>query len=189
MPAKYFNLILLLATGVLVYQVLLPMYTGEGSLYQPEKGYVALKASIASKEAALEQAKNIITQSKSIDKKFRDIDPEKVKMMAIMVPEYIDEVKLRSEITSILVKNNFSAEKLGFTNTGASTLFPGVYAYTITISVEDTSYENLKKFLALLERSMRILSVKSVAVTPAPKVGDMYKFDINIETYSINSSK
>jgi hypothetical protein len=70
---------------------------------------------------------------------------------------------------------------------GSSPVVLGADAYTVTVSLEDSSYERLKAFLNVLERSKRIFAVKSVSVQPGAKVGDVYKFDISTETYYINN--
>lgn len=185
MSPKYFIILLILLAVVLVHQVFMPLYSGNGStLYQPAKGYVQLKQERASYTSSLSEADKVIAQANELKKKYEGVDKANVELLKAMVPDSINEVKLHSEIASILTASGFSSEKLSITKKGAS-LIPGIGVYLVSISLEDSSYERLKTILNTLERSRRILSIKSISVTPAAKVGEIYKFELGIETFYI----
>jgi hypothetical protein len=183
MSSKYYILFLVLLVGVLVYQVLIPLYNGVGSsLYQPPRGYVQLKQDKANYTASLQEADNIVKQANELKKKYEAVDPANVDLLKSMVPDDINEVKLHSEIASLLTGAGFSSEKLSVTKKGAS-LMPNVGVFLVSITLEDTSYERLKTMLNILERSRRIFAIKTISVTPATKLGEIYKFELGIETY------
>ncbi|MDQ5962593.1 MAG: hypothetical protein QG653_400 [Patescibacteria group bacterium] len=187
MQTKYFIIFLLLANGVLVHQVLLPIYSGVGSaIYSsPGKGVAQLKEDIKSYEASISKADEIISEAGKLKQKYQAVTQEDIELMKAMVPEDINEVKLHSEMASILRQNGFSSEKLGVSKKTSASSVPGVQAYLVSFPLEDTSYERLKAFLNVIERSRRIVAIKSIDVTPAGEVGGSYKFDIGAETYYI----
>ena len=187
MQTKYFIFFLLLANGVLIYQVLLPIYSGVGSVIYPSPGKSVeqLRQDIKNYEASIAKAQEIISEAGKLKQKYQTVTKEDIELMKAMVPEEINEVKLHSEMAAILRQNGFSSEKLGVSKKTSSVSIPGVQAYSVNFVLEDTSYERLKAFLSVIERSRRILAIKSIDVTPSGEVGGSYKFDVNTETYYI----
>lgn len=187
MQAKYFIILLLLANGVLVHQVLIPMYSGKGStLYSsPGESVADLKATLTSYEESLLKADGIISEARKLKEKYQAVTQADIEKLKAMVPDEINEVKLHSEMTAFLRGEGFSSEKMSLGKKSGAVSIPGVSAYTVVFPLEDTSYERLKAFLSVIEYSRRILAIKSIAVSPAEKVGDNYKFEVNVDTYYV----
>lgn len=183
-PKTYYIVFLVLLSAVLGYEVLMPLYTGEGSsFYSPDRGYKDLKQDLVNYDASLAKAQEIVGQADKLKQKYQTIKPEDLETLKVMVPDDIDEVKLRSEFSSILTDAGYSTNDLSVTKRGDSPTVLGAGSFLISFTLNDSSYENLKKMIYTLERSKRIFAIKSLSVVPGDKVGDMTKFTVTIETY------
>lgn len=181
---SYYIIFLFLLSGVLGYEVLMPLYNGEGSsLYTPGRGYTVLKQNIVNYDASLAQATGIVKKADDFKQKYANIKIEDVETLKIMVPDDIDEVKLRSEFSSILSNAGYPSNEISVSKKGDSQAIPGAGVYLISFAIEDSSYEKLKEMIYTLERSKRIFAIKSISVQHAEKVGELSKFTISLETY------
>ena len=129
MKPIYIIFLFIALTVGLIYQVFLPLYTGEASfLYTPSSGYKTLKQNTLDYQATLDQAAKIIDQSKKLQDTYKTITETDIDLLKTMVPDSISKVKLHSEMASMLTSEGFPSDKLGLTSK-STTVVPGTGAY------------------------------------------------------------
>lgn len=161
--------------------VINPLYTGDGSIWQPEKGIVSLRDSNAQYDAAIAKVKTLSEQADALRGQYEAVSPEVKERMATMVPESIDPVRLVSEVNTIANKSGLIIHDLTYSEIPAPTIgAKGSYAVSFTVS---TSYVRFKELMRNYETSLRLFTIKSVAFNAPVVEGENINFQVRLETF------
>ncbi len=182
MSKLLYNLLMIAGSIALYFLLINPLYTGVGSIYQPDKGITTLKSINDSYDIADTQAKAITDQASAIISSYHKIPKDSLDKMKTMLPDKVDPIRLMSEVNLIINSNGFSASDLGYGKQG-STDGSGVSSYSISFSVKG-SYSKFKDLLKKFENSMRIYNIVSLNFNVPPDgPTDQYIYKVNMETY------
>ncbi len=167
--------------------------------YKEIAGY---KAQAAAYNEALTNAKELQQVRDQLSDKYNTLPKEDIDRLEKLLPNNVDNIRLIIEIERIastygmVIKN----VKYDVSTTAAASAAPAVEGaemqvldqnrdfgtFSLSFSTEG-KYDHFLTFLSDLERSLRIVDVKSIAFTSADtnKSGDptSYKYDIEINTY------
>ncbi len=180
MSKNLFNLFLVVLSFAIYYLVINPLYTGVGSVWQPDQGVTALSTLNSQYDDILIQASSLSTTAKGLEEKYISIPEDLKQKMGIMLPSSVDPVYLVSEINSIANKNNLTLGSISY-NEKASPA--GVLSsYVVSFSVK-TTYDKFKAMMHDYETSLRLFTIKGVVFTVPEKEGDLIPFQVNLEAY------
>lgn len=161
-----------------------------------------LRATSASYEEALANAKNLQSVRESLLSKYNGFSTEDVARLKKLLPDNVDNIRLILEIQGIAsnygmqIKNvKYDAKKAAGVETetpqNAAAAREQVRDYGVfdmEFSTEG-SYDNFVKFVRDMERSLRIVDVTSVAFSSVDGASaqslanNIYKYDFKIKTY------
>jgi Tfp pilus assembly protein PilO len=165
----------------------------------------ALKVQKAEYDEALNNSKILQTIRGTLSDKYKSFNPNDLARLEKLLPDNVDNIKLILEIQRIAstygmtLQNvkfdtdtvaNQTANQAGFVTSGAALAAAPKKDYgTFDLEFSTSgSYGNFVNFLADLERSLRIVDVKSVTFTSTVAAGsDTYKYDFKITTYWFKS--
>ncbi len=183
MSPKLFYTLAFVGTCVLWYVVIIPLYSGAGTVWSPETGVKELRVLDTQYSVALAQADSIVAQANQINSDYQTI-PEDVKNgMSAMVPQSVDPIRLLSEVSSIVNISGLAPESLSYSEGGQADA-SGRGTYTIGFAVKG-SYEQFKNMMRNFETSLRLYTIKTVGITPSGKSDGLSSFQVRLETYYI----
>lgn len=172
--------LMLVSSFALYYVVINPLYTGIGSLWQPEKGIVTLRDSNAQYDAALAKVQSLSEQADALRGQYEAVSPEVKEKMATMVPESIEPVRLMSEVNTIANGTGLIIHDLNYSEIPASAAgTKGSYAVSFTVN---TSYIRFKELMRNYETSLRLFTIKSVVFNVPTVEGENINFQVRLET-------
>ncbi|OHA94109.1 MAG: hypothetical protein A3E02_01220 [Candidatus Zambryskibacteria bacterium RIFCSPHIGHO2_12_FULL_38_34] len=138
---------------------------------------------------ALNTISNIEDKKNELLTEFNNISEAKKTDINIVLPSSLDFVRLISQIDTVAASHGISIDKISSKNVdspvGTSIENPepqNPYNSSIIGFSFVTSYDNFKAFLSDLEKSLRILDVKSTRIETQDKNG-LYLYDVEFETY------
>lgn len=168
--------------------LILTVSIGYAFLYPAMGELNGLTAEKEKYEASLEMAGNIESKKNELLTEFNNISPEDKKDIETIMPSSLNFVRLVSQIDSVAAKHGISIGKItlkendvsvGETIEGASPQKP-YQSSTVGFSFV-SSYEKFNDFQGELEKSLRILDVRSVKIKAEEK--GVYSFSVEFETY------
>lgn len=178
-------------TSILGY-IILSLTIGYVFIYSSLDQVAALKENKTKNEQFLAMVANIQSKKDELLKQFseiKDIDKNKVNTV---LPTSLDFVKLISEIDSVAKSQGILIDRISLTELGSSSgdsvadaapLKP--YKSAVVGFSFVTSYDKFKVFLDTMERSMRILDIRTIKISPNEKSD--YTFNVQFETYWLGS--
>ena len=153
----------------------------------------ALKAQAQNYNDILARVKSLEAKRDSLLAKYNNIPKDRLAQMQKILPDNVDTVNLAVNLDSIASKYGISIKKVetstidptgnngGIIATDGST--GGGQGYqTVFVKIAFTSnYDNYRKFLSDIERSLRIIDIQDVGF----KVGqnNLYDYDVSLKTY------
>ncbi len=164
----------------------------------PQKdNWTSLRATVAAREEALEQAKKVRTIRESLLERRRSITDGDMEKLGKLLPDSVDTIRLTRDLQGIAAQYGIIIKKIDIikdtptsrigSQTGA--LGPSQQKYeTLGISFAmSASYASFLSFLKDLEKSLRIIDITSTAIQANPnnKSGDMFDFTVGGRTYSL----
>ncbi|MEK7635329.1 MAG: type 4a pilus biogenesis protein PilO [Patescibacteria group bacterium] len=173
--------------SILAY-VILSLSIGYAFIYSPMGDLTALMDKKQQYNDSLETINNIENTKKELLTKFNNISVEEKKEIDTLLPSSFDFVRLVSQIDAVAANHgisisNISSENLnspsGDANTEAKTS-NSLNSATVGFSFE-ASYDNFNSFMDDLEKSMRILDIKSMSLSA--QKGNIYKYEVKFVTY------
>jgi hypothetical protein len=182
MSKNILNLLLIVLTFSVYYLVISPLYSGAGTIWQPERGITALKSLNSEYDETLSQANALKLQAKTLDDDYMSISEEQKAKMKVMVPDSVDKVRLLSEFDGILRDTGLTSKNLTVSDNPIAAERQG--AIGITFSVR-TTYPIFKSLMDRIEKSMRLYSIQSVSFTAPEKENDLTEYSVRLETYYI----
>lgn len=172
--------------------VILTLSVGYAFIY-PSVGDLSNLAGEKQKyESSLSTVSNIEIKKNELMTKFNAISAaDKVEVETIL-PDSLKLVRLISDIDAVAAGRGISISKISSKETASSvgnsageTVSQRPYESSIIGFSFTSSYDEFKNFLGDLEKSLRILDVRSVKITP--KEGGIYTYDVEFETYWLKS--
>lgn len=180
MSPKLLNSLLAIASFALYYLFINPLYTGVGSVWQPEQGVGALRTKSAQYDTTIAQVQSLSVQARALQKQYSNISPETIQKMDVMVPDQVDPVRLMSEINTIANEAGFVLGDLTVSENQVTK--DGRGSYLISFSVT-TSYTRFKELMRNYETSMRLFTIKSINFSAPAKPGETVAFQVKLETF------
>ena len=180
MSPKLLNIFLAVASFVLYYVVIGPLWTGVGPVWSPEKGVQALRASETNYQETVNQAQDLFTQGKQLQSQYEAIDEAAKQKMGVMIPQKIDQVGLLSEVDAIASKSGVALSNVTATESGALDKDRGAYDVAFTVK---TSYPKFKEFMRNYENSLRLFTLQSISFVAPEKPDDLITFKVMLRTY------
>lgn len=180
MSTKLLNLLLLVGSFALYYVVLNPLYTGEGSVWQPEQSISSLRNSNSQYDQTLSQVESLFKEAETLKKQYNNIADDVKRKMSIMVPSGIDPVRLVSEVSNVANETGLSLNDVSYsenTNTAG-----GRGAYTVSFSVK-TTYTKFKELMRNYETSMRLYNVLTTSFNVSETDSTLINYQVKLETY------
>lgn len=180
-------LILLIASTGVVFGLINPQYAK----------YQTLSESKAQYQLAADQAKKVREVREKLISSAANISSLEKDRLTRMLPDTVDTVRLTTDITSIASRYGILIKKIDAKpEEKASSQLLAASPFATAQKIEHfkalpiaftltTSYENFSRFLADLEKSLRIIDVTSISVVPN-QLGQ-YDFSVAARTYSFVS--
>lgn len=183
MSKNLLNLLLLVSTVVLFYVVINPLYTGVGSVWQPEQGIVALRTTDSQYDDALNQAQSLMNEAKTLRSKYEGVPQDTKDKLKVMVPDRkdLDPVRMVSEVNTIANNSGVSLSDLSYSE-GTGVGNKG--AYTISFTAK-TTYNKFKEIMRNYETSLRLYSIQSVVFAVPETDSSIIPFQVKMDTYYI----
>lgn len=183
MSKNLLNLLLAVAAFAVYYLVLSPLYSGGGAVWSPNQSIKALRTLSTQYDDTISQAESLTKQAEDLRNQYNAIPDEAKDNMKIMVPDYVDPVRLVSEISTIANITGVSLDDTSYSESPpVSNSNKG--AYTVSFSVK-TSYEKFKELMHNYETSLRLLTIKSVSFNVPDKQDGTINFLVKLEAYYI----
>ncbi len=150
----------------------------------------ALKQEAATFDDALDRSKELISLRDALLSKYNGIREEDRTRLDVMLPNSIDTVRLIIDINTLATAHGLSLSNIavgevngGTTNDGS--LGPsfgefGTVALGFTVSA---TYDQFRAYLADLERSLRLLDVKSISFEAGEGANSLANYTVSLTTY------
>ena len=168
-------IVLTLAVG---YAFILPTYNDLTVLNEEKQKY----------NDALETVANIEIRKNELLSKFNSISAEDKKSIEVFLPDSVSFVRLISEIDSLASKQGISIDRISSRDTdpsvGATIEDAGPqkpYRSSVIGFSFTASYDKFRIFMDDLEKSLRILDIKSLRISPERE--GLFVYNVEFETY------
>ncbi len=182
MSPKLLITLLLLLAGALYYFVINPLYSGEGTLWQP-KSISKLKVEKQQYVQAIIRAEEIVKQADDLKKDYEKISGSDKEKLKLMVPDTIDRTRLLSEMVNMANIINVTLKDLNVSElTKPAAGVPGVYGVGFSVT---TSYPRFKDLIRLFETNLRLFQIESVSFGASEKNPDSIEFRVRFNTFYI----
>lgn len=171
-------LILLLISVGLFYTIILPRYDKAQNLRTQEAQY---KEIIANVEA-------LSAKRDDLEVKYQNVPVNEVSRLEKILPGTVDTVNLALNFDSIAARYGISIKSIRTVenklDTGSNIIQSSAVApygdVTVSFSFVST-YDNFRRFLSDIEKSLRIIDVSSVSFQTSPN--NIYEFQLAVRTY------
>ncbi len=180
MSPKILNTFLLIASFVVYYVVISPLWNGTGTVWSPERGITELRSLESQYRDTVSQAAELFNKGKELRSQYEAIDEETKLKMAQMVPASIDPVRLLSEVNNIAAQSGIALTGVTYSEGGAADKLRGSYDIAFTVK---TSYPKFKEFMRNYETSLRLFTLQSVTFSAPDKADDLINFQVKLRTY------
>ncbi len=180
MSKKLLNFLLAAASFALYYVVIGPLYSGIGSIWQPERGITQLKQTNEDYGNTLSQADALVKQATTLRTQYSAIPETTKQNMKLMVPDSVDPVRLISELTNLGIKTGIPLDSITYAAGQNTSDTYGSYRISFTVK---TSYPRFKELMHNIETSLRLLSVQNVTFSLPDKDTKITSFQVTLETY------
>lgn len=179
MSPKLLNTLLILASVVLYYVVMGPLWSGNGNVWAPEKPISKLIDDQKQYDSAVSKAEELFTQGKELKTQYANVGDATKEKMLQMVPQSIDPPRLLNEVMNISYKSNVGLTGLNYTDVGSVDALRG--AYEISFGLK-TTYTRFKEIMRNFDTSLRLYTLQSVSFS-APGDDGLITFQVRLRTY------
>lgn len=174
-------------TTIIAY-IVMALTVGYAFVYPSFSEISTLNEQKTKLEASLTMANEIENKKNQLLATLENLPAGERKNIETVLPDSLNLVKLVADIDAIGAKRGISIDKIS-SREGAGT--PGeaigaaesspTYQSAIVGFTFTSDYQNFRSFMDELEKSMRILDIKSVKITPGLK--GTYVYTLEFETY------
>lgn len=144
-------------------------------------------------EDYLAKAINVETQTKKLKAEFDNIKEADKQNINTVLPSSLNFVKLISDIDILASKGGIKIDRItsrevdSSVGTSIADAQPDkIYKSAVIGFSFATTYDNFNKFMAELEKSLRILDIRSVKITGA-NAANLYTYSVEFEVYWLKS--
>lgn len=163
MSPKLLNILLVLIPVILYYGVFDPLYTGnQGLIWTPESSIAALQAKSVQYTNTYNLVAKVEKDMKKINNDFVAIPEATTTKVTIMLPDEIDQIRLRNEVISIADTVGVPVSAVKITEDNRVSV-SGVGAYTITFDIK-AKYKDAKKLLEAYEKNTRFYNIDTLRI-------------------------
>lgn len=165
MSPKLLNLLFALLPVSLYYGYIEPVYTGnQGLVWTPQTSILVLKAQNEQYKSAADQAALVTTEIDKVNKTYLDLNADIKNKIIMMLPDSIDQFKLRNEVTSIANKKGIAISNLKVTEAVRIKNPSVIGGYKISFNMKG-NYATIKSLLEEYEKSTRFFVIESLSIT------------------------
>lgn len=162
MSPKLFNFLLVILPVVIYFGYLNPAYTGQpGLVWTPALSVTALKSQNVQYANTINQINLIEKGVMDLNKDYLAIDEATKERMEIMLPDTIDQIKLRNELIQIAAKSNVALQALKVERDLKGD--KNMNFYTVSFALK-ARYPVFKKFMDSYESNMRFFILESASI-------------------------
>lgn len=161
MSPKLLNILLVMAPVVLYMALIKPLITGVGTFWSPEMPIAELQRVNAEYSAALSNTEVIERDIAAIYKDYTALKPEILEKNSQMLPEKLDEAKIRNEIVAIATKQGIAIDALDVVRDKKGSKLADFY--TISFSLR-SRYPAFKRLLEEYDKSIRFYHIDSLSI-------------------------
>jgi Tfp pilus assembly protein PilO len=168
--------------------IILALAIGYAFIYPSVGNLSALMDEKGKYESSLETVGNIESKKKELLTKLNSIPADERKDIENVLPNSLGFVRLISQIDAVAASNGISIDKITSkeTNPSAGASIEEAqpqnpYQSAIISFSFDASYDKFNVFMNSLEKSLRILDIKSVKLET--KENGIYSYNVEFETY------
>ncbi|MDB5260619.1 MAG: hypothetical protein JWN37_850 [Candidatus Nomurabacteria bacterium] len=179
MSPRLLNTLLIVGSFALYYVVISPLYSGGGTVWQPEQSITALKTSNEEYTKTVAQVNELYNEAETLKKQYNNIDADTKKKIETMVPAKIDPVRLLSEVDNIANTTGVPISDLSYSENPA---VGGRGSYTVSFSTK-TTYTKFKQLLDSYEKSMRLYNIESTSFSVSTEPGTSTNYQVKLSTY------
>ena len=186
MSPKLLNILLILLPVSLYFGYIEPAYTGNtGFVWTPDSSIVALRSEKVQYENSIAQVELIQAELDKINKDYLGLDKTIKEKIEIMLPDNIDQFKLRNEVTSIANKANIAISSFKV-NPVLVSENPKISGYKVSFSVQG-DYSTIKILIESFEKNMRFFLIDNITINRRIKKDDTDKNFTDINETSLDS--
>lgn len=182
MSKNLFKLLLGVGSFAIYYIILNPLYTGMGSIWQPERSISSLRDLNLQYSETLQQANTLYAQAENLRTQYNSIPDLAKEKMGLMVPDNVDPVRLLNEVNNIANQTGLAISDLGYISSPQTMGNYGTYTVSFTVT---TTYSKFKELMHNYETSLRLFTIKNVAFAVSQKDSALIDFQVKLETYYI----
>lgn len=153
--------------------------------------YASLSAALAEKdgyEDTLEKVRSINELQKTLSNQLSKLSAEEKGKVATLLPDSADITKFVADVDAVASRHGISIEAVSYTETNkdaSASVSEGVVPEEFSSMSVDLSfaadYADMKSFVSDLEKSLRIIDIRSIS-SDAGKAG-IYKYKVTAEIY------
>ncbi|MEK7642237.1 MAG: hypothetical protein AAB392_00360 [Patescibacteria group bacterium] len=164
-------------TGSVIYAFTIPTFSDISILLNEKDSY----------EEMIDKSKNIEERKNTLLAEFNNVSAKDVQKIETLIPSSLNFVKLVSDIDVVASKYGIAIDGVVSTDhsNNAESIAEASEAKKLnsaTISFRfEANYDKFNSFLDDLERSLRILDIKSIYITSGDK--NKYTYQISFDTY------
>ena len=181
MSPKLLNVLLIILPVSLYYGYIEPMYTGQpGIVWTPESSIVVLQSQNVEYQNAFNQIEAIEREVIKLNGDYTAVGQDLKNKVALLLPNEINEIKLRNEVISIASKVGIAVSDLSVNPITRQTI-PKLQGYKVSFSVTG-HYVDLKKMFAKYEKSTRLFILINVSIERSFADGNKVKEGDDIQS-------
>jgi hypothetical protein len=169
-------LLIVISIGI-YYWVINPNYIQIGELRAQQAEY----------KAALDRAQKAVVRREELVRKFNTLKKDDTDRLVKLLPDYVDPIRLVVDINALAAK--YGVGGIQDLNAGAGTRGgEGITSATnfgaATLSFTTAmTYDNFLKFLADLQKSLKLTDIASVNFDSVDTAAAQYKYGVTLRTY------
>jgi lipid A disaccharide synthetase len=141
-----------------------PVYSGTpGLIWIPESSIFALQAQKVQYENSIAQVDLIESELSKISKEYIDLNKDVKNKVEIILPDNIEQFKLRNEVTSIANKSGLAVSGVKIVEILVNK-YPTIGCYRVSFVVKG-NYTSIKNLIDGFEKSLRFFIVKEIGIS------------------------
>ena len=177
---KYAPIILVLLAVAVFFGFIDPQYERVQTLRAEEGEY----------QSALEKAENVSQLQEELNAQYEAFSTDDLRKLSTILPQEVDRFRLLNDIDYLARRSGIALSSVGIAgerdqNANEVSSSEASRAHTsLTGSITfETTYENFKSFLRVLEKNLQVIDVTTIAISPGE--GRDYSFNLGFSTYSL----
>lgn len=188
MSPKLLNILLILIPVVIYFGYIDPFYTGQpGIIWTPETSISGLQAKNVQYFDALHQVELVKSGMEKLSKDYLAIDEVSKEKAIMLLPDSINDVKLRNEVVAVAAKAGIAISGLKVDKNTTQLFSKDLEGYSVSFTMK-ANYSTFKKFMEMYEKSMRLFILDSVKITKTErKEGEITEEEPDMLNISVRS--